>query len=370
MPPVESTSSAASSCGTTDRAAGGRCAAGAAAPPAAARAAGGRAACAAARSGAGCGAAAELGEDRVLEEGDRPEGEERGERLRVRAKLVAEVLALLARLDVLADRARALVRPSAASASSSWTSPQVSRRAWLDSARVIRARTRSDLTAGTVVSIAVGDLGVGESVDLAQEERGPLGLWQVLDVGEDLAQVLAGLDGVGGCRAAVVGVLVHHLVGAFGHRPAQMVQAAVAGDPVEPRLDLDVAVVLEDRLVGRDEDVLEHILRVLLGGKHVPAEGEQARLVAIPEGLERPRLTVANHRDQLLVALKADEGRPADQKAATAGMGECGCLHGWDASPPASDQARLPSPHALEHSQGTSGSVPGRPFFSASLDGG
>ena len=46
------------------------------------------------------------------------------------------------------------LRPSAASASSSWTSPQVSRRALLDSASVIRARTRSDLMLGTVVPIA------------------------------------------------------------------------------------------------------------------------------------------------------------------------------------------------------------------------
>jgi hypothetical protein len=47
-----------------------------------------------------------------------------------------------------------LRRPSAASASSSWTSPQVSWRDWVDSASDIRARTSSDLTAGTVVSIA------------------------------------------------------------------------------------------------------------------------------------------------------------------------------------------------------------------------
>ncbi len=47
-----------------------------------------------------------------------------------------------------------LRRPSAASASSSRTSPQVSRRAWLASASEILARTSSDLTEGTLVSIA------------------------------------------------------------------------------------------------------------------------------------------------------------------------------------------------------------------------
>ena len=42
--------------------------------------------------------------------------------------------------------------PSAAAASSKRTSSQVSSLAWLASARVTRARTSSDLTAGTVVS--------------------------------------------------------------------------------------------------------------------------------------------------------------------------------------------------------------------------
>ena len=50
--------------------------------------------------------------------------------------------------------AETLRRPSAASESSTRTSPQVSRRAWLASASEIRARTSSDLTEGTVVSIA------------------------------------------------------------------------------------------------------------------------------------------------------------------------------------------------------------------------
>ena len=49
----------------------------------------------------------------------------------------------------------ALRSPSAASASSSRTSPQVSWREWVASASDIRARTSSDLTAGTVVSIVV-----------------------------------------------------------------------------------------------------------------------------------------------------------------------------------------------------------------------
>ena len=44
--------------------------------------------------------------------------------------------------------------PSAASARVTWTSSQVSSRAWPDSARPIRARTSSDFTDGTVVSIA------------------------------------------------------------------------------------------------------------------------------------------------------------------------------------------------------------------------
>ena len=112
----------------------------------------GRGAAAAARArGSSAAAAAEvpqLGEQEALEGEQRAGREERGQRLVVGADLGAEVGALLAVATWRRTGPETLRRPSAASASSSRTSPQVSWRAWLASAREIRARTSSDLTRG------------------------------------------------------------------------------------------------------------------------------------------------------------------------------------------------------------------------------
>ena len=56
-----------------------------------------------------------------------------------------------------------------------------------------RARTSSDLTAGTVTSSAVGEVGVGHAVDLAHQQRRALLVGQAADVGDQAAQVLAPL---------------------------------------------------------------------------------------------------------------------------------------------------------------------------------
>ena len=57
--------------------------------------------------------------------------------------------------------------------------------------------------------------------------------------------------------------------------------------------------------MGCDEGLLEQILGVLARADHVPAEAEQPRLVAVEQDLERVVVAVANHRDELLVALQA-----------------------------------------------------------------
>ena len=86
-----------------------------------------------------------------------------------------------------------------------------------------------------------------------------------------------------------------------------MVERAVARDPVEPRPHVDLALVGEDRVEGGGEDLLQHVLGVLLGAEHVPAEGEQARLVAREERLEGGVLPAAGERDELLVGLQAQQ---------------------------------------------------------------
>jgi hypothetical protein len=55
-----------------------------------------------------------------------------------------------------------------------------------------------------------------------------------------------------------------------------VVEAAVAGDPVEPRARVDRPLVGEHRRVRLDEDLLEHVLGVLGRAQHVAAERQQA----------------------------------------------------------------------------------------------
>ena len=88
----------------------------------------------------------------------------------------------------------------------------------------------------------LGDLVVGERVDLAQQQCGALGLGQLLHVGHDLAELLAAVHGLGGGGAVVALEDVHRVLPGRA-RLAQVVQAAVARDPVEPRARVDRPVV-------------------------------------------------------------------------------------------------------------------------------
>jgi hypothetical protein len=126
------------------------------------------------------------------------------------------------------------------------------------------------------------------------------------------------VDGVG-CRHAAVALEHVHRVQTGGHRASQVVQTAVAGDAVEPRARVDRAVVGEHRVERGGEDLLEHVLGVLGGPEHVAAECEQPRLVALEEGVESAVVTSPDERDQLLVALKPEKGRPAGECRADAG---------------------------------------------------
>jgi hypothetical protein len=104
--------------------------------------------------------------------------------------------------------------------------------------------------------------------------------------------------------AVVTPPLEHvHRVEAGRDRAAQVVQAAIARDPVEPRARVDRAVVGEDRVEGGGENLLEDILRILGRAEHVAAEREQPRLVTLEERVEGAVVPAPDERDQLLVAL-------------------------------------------------------------------
>ena len=150
------------------------------------------------------------------------------------------------------------------------------------------------------------DLFVGEGVDLAQQQRRPLRLGELVHVGDQLAEVLPAHHLVGR-REAALGEVDVHRVDADRGGPAEVVQRAVAGDPVEPRTHVDLALVGPHGVEGGREHLLEHVLGVLLGGQHVPAEGQQARLVARAENLEGGVVAAAGERDQALIGLQAQQ---------------------------------------------------------------
>ena len=154
----------------------------------------------------------------------------------------------------------------------------------------------------------LGDLLVGERVHLAQHERGPLRLGQLVDVADQQPELLALVDLVGGARA-VLGEVDVHRVDADRLDPAEVVEAAVASDPVQPRPHVDRALVGEDRVEGGGEDLLEDVLGVLARAEQVPAERQQPRVVARHEHLERGRVAAPDQRDQALVGLEPQQRR-------------------------------------------------------------
>ena len=124
-----------------------------------------------------------------------------------------------------------------------------------------------------------------------------------MDVADQEAELLALVNLVGGA-GAVVGEVDVHRVHPDRLGPAQMVEAAVASDPVEPGAHVDRALVGQDRVEGGRHHLLEHVLGVLAGAQQVPAEGEQAGLVAGDQHLEGRGVALAHVGDQALVRLQ------------------------------------------------------------------
>ena len=171
----------------------------------------------------------------------------------------------------------------------------------------------------------LGDLLVGKRIHLAQHERRPLGLRELLDVAHQNPELFAVVDLVGG-GGAVVGQMDVHRVDADRLRPAQVVEAAVAGDPIQPRPHVDRAVIGSNRVEGGGEHLLKDVLGVLAGAQQVAAERQQARVVARYEDLECVAVTPAYVGDQALVRLQPEQ-RAAPVQPNRAGVSECRDFH-------------------------------------------
>ena len=153
----------------------------------------------------------------------------------------------------------------------------------------------------------VGEVGVRHAVHLAHQEGGALLLRELADVGDELAEIVAAL----GLLDRVVQRLARHVedLGRGRDRTAQMVDAAVVGDAVEPRAHVHLTVVVAQRPVGAHEDVLQHVLRVLpgTGGQHLAHVGEQPLAIAVVKDPERFVVATAERRDQLLVRAQTQQ---------------------------------------------------------------
>jgi hypothetical protein len=110
---------------------------------------------------------------------------------------------------------------------------------------------------------------------------------QPLNVLDDLAQLLSARDQARGtidCRT----VSAHPIAVSDLAARAQLRQAAVARDRVQPRPQRTVAPTAAKRLVCRHERQLQRILAPVAAPQHVHAEAQQRRTVTIENLLEGP----------------------------------------------------------------------------------
>ena len=145
------------------------------------------------------------------------------------------------------------------------------------------------------------DLLVGLVAELEEDQRGALVVGQALQLGHQLAQVGAPLD-VGGHALDRPGAVRDRVDGDLGAARTQHRQAAVAGDRVQPRAQVDVAAAAAQRPVRRGEAVLQGVLGLLATAQHLPAEGEQPAVVAVVDDLEGVVVAGAHASDEPVVA--------------------------------------------------------------------
>jgi len=166
------------------------------------------------------------------------------------------------------------------------------------------------------------DLTVTESVQLGQDQRGPLALGQIEHRRDHLAQVLA-LLGLHRRILARHGRLVD-----LRRRSAlaQDAQRGVASDREEPRAQIHAPLVGHQRSVRRRERRLHGVLGVVLGVQDVAAEHQQLASVAVIEDLKRRQVAAAHERNEAVIRRKT---RP---HATTSAGHDCGCSMAIDQS--------------------------------------
>jgi hypothetical protein len=100
-----------------------------------------------------------------------------------------------------------------------------------------------------------------------------LALGQRLHIADQRTEALAAEQLLVHAPLARVAAVVQHLH-RVRLRAAHVIDAAVGGDPVEPRPHANLTVIGDDRVEGRHEDLLQRVLAVLRGAQHPLAEAQ------------------------------------------------------------------------------------------------
>jgi hypothetical protein len=152
----------------------------------------------------------------------------------------------------------------------------------------------------------VGHVGVGHPSQLAHKQGGTLLIGESLNVGQQASEGFT-LLGLGG---RVLDGRAHELdqFRRWRGRPAQLVDAAVVGDPVQPRAQGELAIVGPQSRVCAHEHVLEGILGILVGARqHLAGVGEEPGAVAVVDHPEGVVVALPEQRHKLLVRSQSEQ---------------------------------------------------------------
>jgi len=141
------------------------------------------------------------------------------------------------------------------------------------------------------------DLAVTETVQLCEDQRGSLALWQLQEARERLTQILTLLDlclGIGARRRRR-----DHLDGAA--TLAQDAYARIASNGKQPGAQVYLAIVCDKRPVRGRERRLNGVFGILRRVEHVPSERQQLAGMAVIEDLERGPIAATDQRHEPLV---------------------------------------------------------------------
>ena len=163
-----------------------------------------------------------LANSSFLSDEQRGDGQDERERVVVALELLLEEGAALAAADVTAGGGAELAEAlgGGAELEADVVAAEVARLGGLGERDAGAHEQRLDGGDGGLHGVC--DLVVGERVDLAQQQRGALGLGQLVHVGDELAEALAAHDLVA-CGDALLGVVDVHGVDADGRGAAQVV---------------------------------------------------------------------------------------------------------------------------------------------------